>query len=154
MVLLSARGYPVAQIAEVCGVGEDVARKWRHRYQAGGPPGLEDRPRPGRPPNDRLARHIVDAQASHPPCNSGLVQGGWTAGLLATFLATFLAARFRLVLSSTSVRRYLHGTGWRWARPRLAPATHAPRGRRKEDPAAPLKLALIAQAVASAAPLL
>jgi transposase len=150
MVLLSARGYTVAQIAEIFGVGPDVVRKWLHRYQDGGPPGLEDRPRPGRPPQDRLARHIVDAQASNPPCNSGLVQGGWTAGLL----ATFLAARFRLVLSSASVRRYLHRAGWRWARPRLAPATHAPRGQRKEDLAAPLKPALIAQAVASAPTLL
>jgi transposase len=36
----------------------------------------------------------------------------------------------------------------------LAPATHAPRGQRTEDPATQLKLALIAQAVASAAALL
>jgi transposase len=44
--------------------------------------------------------------------------------------------------------------GWRWARPRLAPATHAPRGQRKDDPAAPLKLALIAAALASTATVL
>jgi transposase len=150
MVLLSARGYTVEQIAEIFGAGEDVVRKWLHRYEREGPVGLDDRPRPGRPPTDRLARHIVDTQASNPPGNSGLVQGGWTVGLL----AAFLAARFRLVLSPASVRRHLHQAGWRWARPRLAPATHAPRGQRKEDPAAPLKLALIAQAVASAATLL
>jgi transposase len=131
-------------------VGEDVVRTWLHRYEQRGPLGLDDRPRPGRPPRDRLARHIVDAQASNPPCNNGLVQGCWTAGLLAAFLAT----RFRLALSTASVRRYLHQAGWRWARPRLAPATHAPRGQRKEDAAAPLKLSLIAQAVASAATLL
>jgi transposase len=150
MVLLSARGYPVEQIAAIFGVGEDVVRKWLHRYEREGPTGLDDRRRPGRPPRDRLARHVVDAQASNPPCNNGLVQGCWTAGLLAAFLAT----RFRLILSAASVRRYLRQAGWRWARPRLAPATHAPRGQRKEDPAAPLKLALLAQAVASAATLL
>src|SRR6187200_3423104 len=150
MVLLSARDYTVEQIAEIFGVGEDVVRKWLHRYQREGRLGLDDRPRPGRPPKERLARHIVDAQASNPPGNNGLVQGSWTVGLL----ATFLAARFRLTLSPASVRRYLHQAGWRWARPRLAPATHAPRGQRKEDPAAPLKLALLAQAVASAATLL
>jgi transposase len=150
MVLLSSRGYTVEQIAEIFGVGEDVVRKWLHRYERRGPLGLDDRPRPGRPPKDRLARHIVDAQASNPPCNNGLVYGGWTVGLLAAFLAT----RFRLVLSPASVRRYLHQAGWRWARPRLAPATHAPRGQRKEDPATHLKLALIAQAVGSAATLL
>ena len=150
MVLLSARGYTAEPIAEIFGVGADVVRKWLRRYERQGPVGLDDRPRPGRPPKDRLARQIVDAQASNAPGNSGLVQGGWTVGLLAAFLAT----RFRLVLSPASVRRYLHQAGWRWARPRLAPATHAPRGQRKEDPAAPLKLALIAQAVASAATLL
>jgi transposase len=150
MVLLSARGYTVEQIAEIFGVGADVVRKWLHRYERSGPTGLDDRPRPGRPPRDRLARHIVDAQASNPPYNNGLVQGGWTVGLLAAFLAT----RFRLDLSPASVRRYLHQAGWRWARPRLAPATHAPRDQRKEDPAAPLKLALLAQAVASTVTLL
>jgi transposase len=150
MVLLSARGFSVERIAEIFGVGEDVVRKWLHRYEESGPVGLDDRPRPGRPPRDRLARHIVDAQASNPPCNNGLVQGGWTVGLLTAFLAT----RFRLVLSTASVRRYLHQTGWRWARPRLAPATHAPRGQRKVDPAAELKLALLAQVVATTATLL
>jgi transposase len=150
LVLLSSRGYTVEQIAEIFGVGEDVVRKWLHRYEQRGPRGLDDRPRPGRPPKHRLARHIVDAQASNPPCNNGLVHGNWTVGLLAAFLAT----RFRLVLSPGSVRRYLRQAGWRWARPRLALATHAPRGQRKEDPATHLKLALIAQAVASTATLL
>ena len=95
MVLLSARGYTVEQIAEIFGVGEDVIRKWLRRYEREGPPGLDDRPRPGRPPKERLARHLVDAQASNPPCNNGLVQGCWTVGLLAAFLGT----RFGLVLS-------------------------------------------------------
>src|SRR5262249_52511781 len=147
MVLLSARGYTVEQIAEIFGVGEDVVRKGVQRDEGKGPLGLDDRPRPGRPPKERLARHIVDTQASNPPCNNGLVQGCWTVGLL----AAFLGARFRLVLSPASVRRYLHQAGWRWARPRLAPATHPPRGQRQEDPAPPLKPAPTAPAVAASA---
>jgi len=150
MVLLSARGYTVPQLAEIFDVGEDVVRTWLHRYHQAGPVGLDDRPRPGRPPRTRLARQIVDTQASNPPRNSGLVQSCWTAGLL----AAFLAARFGLVLSHWSVRRHLHGMGWRWARPRLAPATHAPAGQRKVDPEAPLKLKRLEQARATAAPLL
>jgi transposase len=150
MVLLSARGYSVRQIAEIFAVGEDVVRAWLHRYAREGPGGLDDRPRPGRPPRERLARHVVDAQASNPPRNSGLVQGAWTVGLL----AAFLLARFGLALSPGSVRRHLKASGWRWARPRLAPATHAPAGQRKADPAAALKLALIARALASAATVL
>lgn len=150
MVLLSARGYTVAQIAEIFELGEDVVRDWLHRFQERGPDGLEDRPRPGRPPKDRLARHIVDAQMHNSPRANGLVQACWTAGLL----AAFLAARFGLALAPTTVRRHLHAGGWRWARPRLDVATHAPKGQRKDDPAAPFKLRLIARALASAATVL
>src|SRR5438874_11729401 len=98
MVLLSARGYTVPQIAEIFELGEDVVRDWLHRFQERGPDGLEDRPRPGRPPKDRLARHIVDAQMHNGPRNNGLVQACWTVGLL----ASFLAARFGLALSERS----------------------------------------------------
>jgi transposase len=150
MVLLSARGYSVQQIGEIFALGEDVVRDWLRRYQRQGPPGLDDRPRPGRPPRDRLARQIVDTQASNPPCNSGLVQGCWTVGLL----AAFLLARFGLALSPSSVRRHLKAGGWRWARPRLAPATHAPAGQRKGDPATVVKLGLIERALASTATVL
>jgi transposase len=150
MVLLSARGDTVPQIAQICEVGQDTVRTWLHRYQEQGTDGLEDAPRPGRPPRDRLARHIVAAQASNPPCHSGLVQGVWTAALL----SAFLAARFGLRLSVGSVRRYLRALDWRWARPRLAPATYAPAGQRKDDPAKGVKLALIGQALASVATVL
>jgi transposase len=150
MVLLSAKGYAVSEIAAMFDLGEDRVRHWLRRYAGEGAVGLEDRPRPGRPPTDRLARQIVDAQASNPPCNSGLVQGCWTAGLLAAFLAN----RFRLVLSVASVRRSLHQAGWRWARPRLEPATHAPGAQKKIDSAAATKLKLIGRALASAAPVL
>ena len=80
--------------------------------------GLEDEPRSGRPPKDQLAGPIVDAQASQSPPCSGHVQTCWSVALL----AAFLSRRFRLVLSCASIRRSLHQMGWRWARPRLAPA--------------------------------
>ena len=150
MVLLSARGYSVPQIAEIFEVGEDVVRTWLHRFQQQGPDGLADRPRPGRPPTDRLARQIVDAQASNPPSCSGLVQTGWTVGLL----AAFLAARFHLVLSPSRVRRALKALGWRWRRPRLAPAIHAPGSQKKRDPSAAAKLAAVAAALATSATVL
>src|SRR5262249_44510844 len=50
---------------------------------------------------------------------------------------------FRLLLSCSSVRRYLHQLGWRWARPRLAPA-------RKPDLETEAKLTTLAQAQAQA----
>jgi transposase len=135
MVLLCGRGYTVPQIAQIHDCGEDVVRTWLHRYQEEGVAGLEDEPRSGRPPKDRLAAEIVDTQASQPPDCSGHARAYWTVATL----TAFLLSRFRLALSRSSVRRYLKGKGWRWARPRLAPA-------RKHDPEAPAKVAALAQA--------
>ena len=143
MVLLSDRGHSVPEIAAVHRCGLDVVRTWLHRYCVGGVAGLQDLPRSGRPPTDRLARHIVDAQASQSPRCAGLVQACWTAALL----AAFLAARFGLALSASSVRRHLRATGWRWRRPRLAPASALPQ---KRDPAAPAKVAAIRAALRAA----
>lgn len=140
MVLLSDRGYAVPQIATIHACGCDVVRTWLHRYAQQGVAGLEDQARSGRPPTDRQAGPIVDAQASQSPRCSGHVQACWSVALL----ATFLARRFRLVLSRSSVRRYLHRMGWRWARPCLAPA-------RKLDPQAAVKGAALAQAAQVAA---
>ena len=135
MVLLSDRGFTVPQIAAIHTCGEDVVRIWLHRYEREGVDGLEDDPRSGRPLKDPLAGPIVDAQASQSPSCSGHVQTCWSVALL----AAFLAQRFRLVLSCASVRRWLHQMGWRWARPRLAPA-------RKPDPEAEAKRTALAQA--------
>jgi len=144
MVLLSARGHSVPQIAAIHGCGRDVVRTWLHRYRARGVAGLDDLPRSGRPPQDRLARQIVDAQASQSPRCAGLVRACWTVALL----AAFLAARFGLVLSGSTVRRHLKAAGWRWRRPRLAPASVLPG---KRDPAAPAKVAAIRRALRAAA---
>jgi transposase len=143
MVLLSDRGRSVPEIAAIHRCGHDVVRLWLHRYEADGVAGLADLPRSGRPPKDRLADQIVDAQASQSPRCAGLVQSCWTVALL----TAFLAARFGLALSATSVRRRLKAAGWRWRRPRLAPASALPG---KRDPDAPAKEAAIAAALAAA----
>src|SRR5215469_5917115 len=132
MVLLSDRGFTVPQIAAIHACGQDVVLTWLHRYERKGVSGLEDEPRSGRPPKDPLAGPIVDAQASQSPPCSGQVQTCWSVALL----AAFLAQRFRLRLSCASVRRSLHQMGWRWARPRLAPA-------RKPAPEAAVKTAAL-----------
>jgi transposase len=139
MVLLSGRGYSVPQIAQIHACGQDVVRTWLHRYERAGVTGLEDEPKSGRPPKDRLAPTIVDAQAGQSPECSGHVQSCWTVALL----RVFLAVRFRLRLSGSTVRRSLKRMGWRWARPRLAPASVL---RRKRDPATETKRAAIAHA--------
>jgi transposase len=140
MVLLSGRGCPVPQIALIHGCGEDVVRTWLHRYQQHGVSGLYDQPKSGRPPKERWAGPIIEAQVSQSPRCSGHVQACWSVALL----TAFLARRFHLVLARSSVRRSLHRRGWRWARPRLAPA-------RKRDPEAAAKVAALAQAARAAA---
>jgi transposase len=140
MVLLSDRRYSVPQIAQIHACGCDVVRHWLHRYVQEGVAGLDDAPRSGRPRQHPLAEAIVDTQASQSPQCSGYTRSCWTGGLL----AAFLAVRYGLALSCSSVRRYLHQAGWRWARPRLAPA-------RKADPEAAAKEAILAAAQARAA---
>src|SRR5437764_13540569 len=75
MVLLNAKGYSVGQIAEMFDLGEDRVRHWLRRYRAAGPDGLADLPRPGRPPEDRLALQIIDSMAGNAPGYSGLDHG-------------------------------------------------------------------------------
>lgn len=144
MVLMSDRGYPVPFIAVIHGCGLDVVRNWLHRYERDGIDGLEDEPRSGRPRKNPLAPNIVDAQAHNSPENSGLVQSCWTVKVL----AAFLAVRFRVSLSCSTVRRYLKMMDWSWARPRLAPASTL---RKKRDPEAAAKLAAIEAAMATVA---
>ena len=49
MVLLSAGGLTADEIAELLGYHPATVRRWIHRYNADGLPGLADRPRCGRP---------------------------------------------------------------------------------------------------------
>jgi transposase len=49
MILLSARGFHAAQVAELLGYDPRTVRRWVHRYHQHGIGGLADQPRPGRP---------------------------------------------------------------------------------------------------------
>jgi transposase len=122
MGLLSGRDCPVPQIALIHACGADVVRTWLHRYQRHGVVGLYDQPKSGRPPKDRVVGPSIDAQASQAPRCWGQVQACGSGGRL----TRFLASRFHLLLAASSVRRYLHRMGGRWARPRRAPATARP----------------------------
>jgi transposase len=50
MILLSAEGHRVAEIGRLTFYEEDTVLYWFDRYEAENLPGLEDRPRLGRPP--------------------------------------------------------------------------------------------------------
>lgn len=49
MILLAAEGRPNDEIAAALSVGRDVVSLWRKRFFHERVPGLEERPRPGRP---------------------------------------------------------------------------------------------------------
>jgi hypothetical protein len=50
MILLAADGQSNNEIAAYLGIGRDVVSLWRKRFFQERLPGLEERPRPGRPP--------------------------------------------------------------------------------------------------------
>jgi hypothetical protein len=56
LVLLSDRGFTVAQIAAIHACGEDVVRTWLHRYEQQGVAGLQDEPRESSTPQGPLGR--------------------------------------------------------------------------------------------------
>jgi len=53
MILLSAQGHGVAEIAQLTFFDQDSVLYWFNRYEAEGLAGLEDRPKSGRPPKRR-----------------------------------------------------------------------------------------------------
>jgi hypothetical protein len=110
MVLLSARGYTVEQIAAIFGVGEDVVRQWLHRYERQGPHGLKHASAGG----PRSLAVIVDP-GEQPPGNNGLVQGGWTVRAAAFPVRAFsdpVAGEYR----PTCTRPAGAGRGHGWPR--------------------------------------
>jgi transposase len=116
MVLLSSRGYSVAQIAAIFECDEATVRHWLERYQAEKESGLQDRPRSGRPRKaDPAARPLIRHEIERPPAESGHPFGYWTTRTLAAHLAQTAG----VCLSAASVRRMLHELTYRWRRPRL-----------------------------------
>jgi transposase len=116
-VLLHARGYSLAQIADLYQVDERTVGHWLERYQAAGVPGLNDRPRSGRP---RLASAAATAEASRcleqSPSVVAVERTTWTRRLL----QRYLGERFACFLSARSVSRLIHRLDFVWTRPKLA----------------------------------
>jgi len=51
IILLAAEGRSNKEIARELHLPRPIVSKWRKRYYREGPPGLQDRPRGGRPPD-------------------------------------------------------------------------------------------------------
>ena len=85
IVLLAAEGAQNIEIAEQLGIERTIVGRWRRRFVAQGPAGLEkDAPRGGRPANTALARKIVEHTTQcKPPCATH-----WSTNSLASVLGT------------------------------------------------------------------
>jgi transposase len=80
IVLLAADGIGTNEIATRTGVSKPTVIAWKKRYAAEGIGGLEDRPKPGRPPQvDEVA--VVLATLERPPERLGVTH--WSSRLLA-----------------------------------------------------------------------
>jgi transposase len=118
MVLWRAEGLTTLEIAQRLGCHRESITPWIERYQLLGVAGLEDEPRPGRPPRlDAALRDELEAQLERPPPESDQVGGRWTLARLGRVLGSLTPRPF----SGTTLRRVVHALGFRWRRPRLWP---------------------------------
>ena len=104
IILLSATGMAVKDVAASLSVDTQVVRRWRKRFIAGGVEGLRDRPRSGRPVTiapkvwEKIATLVVQ-----PPTKFGLSLGRWSV----RELCAYLERRYKMSVSPSSVSRFL-----------------------------------------------
>jgi transposase len=116
MILAVDAGQRVPEVARRLGLGADVVRQWIKRFNADGLPGLEDRPRSGRPVTytpepvgQVLATAVTD------PTALGLPFGAWTLDRLTAYLHERPPeAGGPLPISRSHLDRLLVGEGLRW----------------------------------------
>ena len=105
IVLAAAAGAANTEIAAQVGVHVDTVRKWRRRFATAGLPGLEDRPRNGRP---RVFTPVqvaeVKALACTLPAETGAPLSRWSSLELASEVMTRGIAE---TISAATVRRWL-----------------------------------------------
>jgi len=115
MVLLSARGFSAQEIAGIQDVTDVTVYKWLDRFDEGGPEGLYDQEREGRPPKlDEEAEEEIKRVIGEPPTEEGYNVSRWTAPRLARHLEKELGVE----VHPETVRRALRRLQFSWKRPR------------------------------------
>jgi transposase len=105
MVLLSHRGYPPRQIAAITSQSDETVRRWLHRFQDRGCPGLREASRPGRPPKVTPAvEHLLRQWALLAPRQLGVQRPTWTTANLARLVERLLGVR----VTDECIRQHLH----------------------------------------------
>jgi transposase len=117
MILLSAQGHSAAEIAGLTFFDQDTVLFWFDRYEADGLPGLQDRPRSGRPPKmTGPSRDDLQQAADQDPREAGRPFSVWTCD----DLAHYLVEKGHLQVAGETVRRHLWTLGFRIVRPVLS----------------------------------
>jgi transposase len=114
-IALVMEGVDRTTAARSCGMDRQTLRDWVHRYNAEGVAGLEDRPRPGRPP--RLSEAALDELVEIVEAGPDVEKDGVVRWRCAD-LKGVVAGRFGVTLSERSVGRLLNDRGYVRLRPR------------------------------------
>lgn len=123
MILLSARGFPVPDIARIQDISDVAVYKWLDRFDEEGPDGLYDRPRSGRPTKvDEAVEESIEEAMSEPPTEQGYNFTYWTTPLLTEHVQETVDKSF----CEETIRNALHELGFRWRRPRWAATREDP----------------------------
>jgi transposase len=112
LIWLLAGGYSLAEASRYVGLHYTNAHKWMKRFEAEGLPGLQSRPRQGRPRvyDEAAEDRVVDLATSRPK-DLGLGFSTWSL----TKLAVHLREREQLAgISHETVRRILRRRGLRF----------------------------------------
>ena len=98
------KGQRLQTVSDTLHFTYSALRKWVHRFASHGVQGLQDRPRPGRPPKvtGALAHHL-DRLVDQDPLQHGSSHSQWSC----QELATVLARQTGIQLSRESVREVL-----------------------------------------------
>jgi transposase len=116
MVLWRAEGLTTLEIAQRLDCHRDTVSLWIERYRTLGVVGLQDEPRPGRPPQlDGAAREQAEALLEGPTEEAARPRACWTLAYLRTRLLPLVPAAF----SRETLRRTVHALGFVCRRPRL-----------------------------------
>jgi transposase len=144
MILLSAQHRRVPEIATLFEVSRATVRFWIRQFEAEGPAGLRDDPRPGRPRTvtPQVEERLVTLLQHDPhTVEASFLATFWTTAML----VLALVRSQQLTVSRSTIRNALHRLRLRWRRPRLAMP-------RKTDPEKAAKQWAIVQAVLEAGP--
>ena len=111
IILAAAAGRSTAEIARELNVSRPTVPAWVRRFNDGGLPALEDRPRSGRPHTyDADQRAAVLAAALTDPQELGLPFGSWTLDRL----RDYLNERVGLPIKRSRIDEILLAEGLRW----------------------------------------